>query len=165
MTSKTTPQVTRQDIEEFFYNEAALLDSFDFDPWLALFAPDAMHLIPPLDVRDASPQVALYLVNDDVTRLTSRVRQYQGRAMHVENPPARTRRMISNVRILSDDGTELRVTANFIVYRVRGDDVDPYIGRYENRLVRTESGLRFKERKAILDLEALHPFGKVTIIL
>jgi p-cumate 2,3-dioxygenase beta subunit len=161
----TTTLVTRQDIADFLVDEAALLDEFKFDDWLTLFMPDAHNMIPPLDVREAGPQDALYLVNDDMTRLTSRIRQYQGRAMHVENPPARTRRMVSNVRILSDDGTELKVTANFIVYRVRGDDVDPYIGRYEHRLVRTEPGLRFKERKSILDLEALRPFGKVTIIL
>jgi p-cumate 2,3-dioxygenase beta subunit len=160
-----TTQVTRQDISDFLVDEAALLDQFKFDDWLALFTPDAHNMIPPLDVREAGPRDALYLVNDDMRRLTSRVRQYQGRAMHVENPPARTRRIVSNVRILSDDGEELRVTANFIVYRVRGDDVDPYIGRYEHRLVRTDEGLRFKERKSILDLEGLRPFGKVTIIL
>lgn len=161
----TNKQVSRQEIADFLVDEAALLDEFKFDDWLTLFTPEAHNMIPPLDVRDAGPRDALYLVNDDMTRLTSRIRQYQGRAMHVENPPARTRRMIANVRILSDDGNELKVTANFIVYRVRGDDVDPYIGRYEHKLVRTASGLRFKERKAILDLEALHPFGKVTIIL
>jgi p-cumate 2,3-dioxygenase subunit beta len=165
MKTQTTAKVTRQDIEEFLFAEAALLDSFEFDPWLALFAPDAHNLIPPLDVREAGPQEALYLVNDDMNRLTSRVRQYQGRAMWVENPPARTRRMVSNVRILSDEGDQLRVTANFIVYRIRGNDVDPYIGRYQHVLVRTDAGLRFKERKSTLDLEALRPFGKVTIIL
>ena len=164
-TSAATRALTRQDIEDFFFAEAALLDKFDFDPWLALFTHDAHNLIPPLDVREQGPQDALYLVNDDMSRLTSRVRQYQGRAMWVENPPARTRRMVSNVRIVSTDGDELRVTANFIVYRIRNNDVDPYIGRYEHRLVRTAAGLRFKERKAILDLDALRPFGKVTIIL
>jgi p-cumate 2,3-dioxygenase beta subunit len=165
MTTPATAAVTRQDIEAFLVDEAALLDTFDFDPWLELFAADAHNLIPPLDLREAGPQDALYLVNDDMTRLTSRVRQYQGRAMWVENPPARTRRMVSNVRILSDDGRQLKVTANFVVYRVRGTDVDPYVGRYEHLLLRTDAGLRFKERKAILDLEALRPFGKVTIIL
>ena len=165
MKTQTAAKVTRQDIEEFLFAEAALLDNFEFDPWLALFTPDAHNLIPPLDLREAGPQEALYLVNDDMNRLTSRVRQYQGRAMWVENPPARTRRMVSNVRILSDEGDQLHVTANFIVYRIRGNDVDPYIGRYQHVLVRTDAGLRFKERKSTLDLEALRPFGKVTIIL
>lgn len=165
MSTQTTSQVTRQDVEEFLFHEAGLLDNFDFDPWLALFTPEAHNLIPPLDLREATSQDALYLVNDDMARLASRVRQYQGRAMWVENPPARTRRLISNARILFDDGHELKVTANFVVYRVRGNDVDPYVGRYEHRLVRTDDGLRYKERKSILDLEALRPFGKVTIIL
>lgn len=165
MTNATTARVTRQDMETFLFDEAALLDNFDFDPWLALFMPDAHSLIPPLDLREAGPQDALYMVNDDMNRLTSRVRQYQGRAMWVENPPARTRRLISNTRILPAEGDLLKVTANFVVYRIRGNDVDPYVGRYEHLLVQTVDGLRFRERKAILDLEALRPFGKVTIIL
>jgi len=157
--------VSRSDVEEYLFEEAALLDNFNFDPWLELFLPESHNLIPPLDVREASAQEALYLVNDDYARLTSRVRQYQGRAMWVENPPARTRRMISNVRIVSQDDIQLRITANFIVYRIRNTEVDPYIGRYEHTLYKTESGLRYKERKSILDLEALRPFGKITIIL
>jgi p-cumate 2,3-dioxygenase subunit beta len=84
----------------------------------------------------------------------------------LENPPSRTRRLISNVRILATDGETVRVAANFVVYRMRVEQVDTYVGRYEYTLVRGNDGaLRIRRRRAILDLEALRPHGKVSIIL
>jgi p-cumate 2,3-dioxygenase beta subunit len=163
MNTRTT--IARPDIEDFLFAEAALLDELKLEDWLKLFLDEAHYKVPALDVREASDQDSLYLVSDNMSRLRSRVRQYQGRAMWVENPPSRTRRMVTNVRIVSADASEIRVAANFVVYRVRDDLVDAYIGRYEHVLVPTEAGLRFKERKAILDLEALRPHGKISIIL
>jgi p-cumate 2,3-dioxygenase beta subunit len=163
MNTRTT--IARPDIEDFLFAEAALLDELKLEDWLKLFLDEAHYKVPALDVREASDQDSLYLVSDNMSRLRSRVRQYQGRAMWVENPPSRTRRIVTNVRILSADASEIRVAANFVVYRVRDDLVDAYIGRYEHVLVPTEAGLRFKERKAILDLEALRPHGKISIIL
>ena len=41
------------EIEEFLIQEAALLDEWRLEEWLALMAPDARYLVPPLDVPDA----------------------------------------------------------------------------------------------------------------
>jgi p-cumate 2,3-dioxygenase beta subunit len=43
--------------------------------------------------------------------------------------------------------------------------MDTYVGRYEYVLERRDGGLKIRERKAILDLEALQPSGKLSIIL
>jgi p-cumate 2,3-dioxygenase beta subunit len=88
-----------------------------------------------------------------------------GRHTWAENPPSRTRRMIANVRVRDDDGTTVHATANFVVYRLRHELIDTYVGRYEHCFVRTGDGFRFRRRKAILDLEALRPHGKVSFIL
>jgi p-cumate 2,3-dioxygenase beta subunit len=48
---------------------------------------------------------------------------------------------------------------------MRYELVDTYIGRYEYTLVQRDGGLKIRERRAILDLEALRPHGKVSIIL
>ena len=57
------------------------------------------------------------------------------------------------------------MTANFIVYRIRMEQMDTYVGRYEYQLVRHSGQLKIRERRAILDLDALRPQGKVSIIL
>lgn len=158
-------KISRIEIEDFLITETALLDARRLDEWLALFLPEAQYLVPSLDQPDITHQESLFLVADDMKRLRSRVRQFQGRAMWVENPPARTRHMVSNVRIVEVTPEHIHVTANFVVYRIRNDVVDPYIGHYEHLLVPRDGSFLFKERKAVLDLEALRPFGKISIIL
>jgi p-cumate 2,3-dioxygenase beta subunit len=63
------------------------------------------------------------------------------------------------------EGETVRVTANFAVYRVRMEQLDTYVGRYEYALVWRDGQLKIRERRAILDLESLRPQGKVSIIL
>ncbi|MGE0253579.1 MAG: aromatic-ring-hydroxylating dioxygenase subunit beta [Alphaproteobacteria bacterium] len=155
----------RAEVEDFLYAEAALLDTWDLETWLALFTEDGCYLMPSLDAPDGTPENSLYLISDDRARLGSRVKQLLGRHTWAENPVSRTRRIVGNVRIRHDDGETLRVTANFAVYRLRHEMVDNYVGRYEHELVRTKGGLRFRVRKAILDLEALRPHGKVSFIV
>jgi p-cumate 2,3-dioxygenase subunit beta len=158
-------KMSRVEVEDFLIGETALLDAFKLDEWLGLFLPDAQYLVPSLDRPNDTEQESLYLVADDMRRLKSRVHQFKGRAMWVENPPSRTRHMLSNVRIVEVTPEHIHVTANFVVYRIRNEVVDPYIGHYEHLLVPVDGSFRFKERKAVLDLEALRPFGKVSIIL
>ena len=161
----TFKTISRIAVEDFLIAETALLDELKLTEWLSLFLPEAQYLIPSLDRPESSPRESLYLVADDIRRLKSRVQQFQGRAMWVENPPSRTRHMLSNVRIVEATPDHIHVSANFVVYRIRGDVVDPYVGHYEHLLVPEDGSFRFKLRKAVLDLEALRPFGKISIIL
>jgi p-cumate 2,3-dioxygenase subunit beta len=157
--------ITRQAVEDFLYEEAALLDEWRLDEWLALLTEDATYEVPSTDTPDGDPRITLSLIADDKTRIRSRVAQLLGKSAWAENPPSRTRRMISNVRVLQADAEAIHVTANFVVYRLRFEHMDTYIGRYEYTLVQRDGRLKIRARKAILDLEALRPHGKVSFIL
>ena len=157
--------ITRQAIEDFLYEEAALLDEWRLDEWLELLTEDATYEVPSTDTPDGDPQNTLFLIADDKTRIRSRVEQLLGKSAWAENPPSRTRRMISNVRLRQVDGEHLYVTANFVVYRMRFEHMDTYVGHYEYILVHRDGRLKIRARKAILDLEALRPHGKVSFIL
>jgi p-cumate 2,3-dioxygenase beta subunit len=154
----------REEVEVFLYEEAQLLDAWKLSEWLALFAPNGRYLIPSLGEPDATSQESLYLVCDDSLRLKSRVQQLLGRSAWAENPPSRTRHLVSNVLAYPQDDI-LRVAANFVIYRMRHELIDTYIGRYEHQLTRIDGELRFLVRKTVLDLEALRPHGKVSFIL
>ena len=159
------PTVTRAQIEDFLYAEAALLDEWRLQEWLELLTEDVTYSVPATDVPEGDAKSTLFIIADDALRVRSRVRQLLGKSAWAENPRSRTRRLISNVRIRETDGDTIRVTANFAVYRMRMDQVDTYVGRYEYTLVQRDGRLKIRERKAILDLEALRPHGKVSIIL
>jgi p-cumate 2,3-dioxygenase beta subunit len=156
---------TRAAIEDFLFAEAALLDEWRLDEWLALFTDDATYSVPSTDAPDAEPSDTLFLIADDAARLRSRVEQLLGKTTWSESPHARTRRLLSNVRIRRSDGTRVWVTANFAVYRMRTNQTATYVGRYEYVLERRPSGLRIQHRRAILDLESLRDVGKISFIL
>jgi p-cumate 2,3-dioxygenase subunit beta len=153
------------EIGEFLYAEAALLDAWRLEEWLALMAPDARYLVPPLDAPDADDRDTLFLIADDRRTLASRVRQLLSGTTWAENPRSRTRRLITNVRLLEADDQKACVTANFAVWRFQHEQTDVYVGRYVNLLVRGAAGLMFRERRAELDLETLRPHGKLSFIL
>jgi len=157
--------ITREQIEDFLYAEAALLDEWRLQEWLELLTEDVTYAVPATDAPEGDARNTLFLVADDTVRIRSRVKQLLGKSAWAENPRSRTRRLISNVRIRETNGETIRVTANFIVYRMRVDQVDTYVGRYEYTLVQRDGQLKIRERKAILDLETLRPQGKVSIIL
>ncbi len=157
--------LTRGEVEEFLYHETALLDEWRLEEWLALVAEGGRYLVPALNLPHSDASSTLFLVADDHVSLKSRVRQLMGRSTWAENPRSRTRHLVSNVRVLESDPGAALVTANFVVWRFQSGNADAYVGRYLHRLVRTEAGLRFTERRCELDMEALRPHGKLSIIL
>jgi p-cumate 2,3-dioxygenase subunit beta len=159
------PVFSRGEIEEFLIHEAALLDEWRLEEWLALMAPDARYLVPPLDDPDADHHHTLFLIADDRRTLASRVRQLLSGTTWAENPRSRTRRLLTNVRLLAVNNGEAHVTANFAVWRFQHEQTDVYVGQYRHVLVRGPSGLLFRERRAVLDLETLRPHGKLSFIL
>jgi p-cumate 2,3-dioxygenase beta subunit len=157
--------VTRQEVEDLLFAEAAMLDEWRLNEWLDLLTDDATYQVPPTDAPGGDAKNTLFLIADDALRIRSRVKQLSGKSAWAENPHSRTRRMISNVRVLESAGEDIRVAANFVVYRMRHELVDTYVGRYEYVLVKRDGRLKIRQRKAILDLEALRPHGKVSFIL
>lgn len=155
----------QREVEAFLFQEAALLDDWRLDEWVELFTDDARYVVPATDAREGDLRETLSIINDDMARLRGRVERLKSRHAHREFPWSRTRRLITNVRITEATQEEIRVTASFLVYRIRSGHVDPLIGRYDYTLRRIDGGLKVAYRKATLDLEALHPHGTISIIL
>ena len=97
--------ITRQQVEDFLFAEADLLDSWKLNEWLALFDPErGGYYIPTMDAPNADHTKALYLIADDMVRLKSRVAQLLSGTTWAEKPPSRTNHLISNVRITVQEG-------------------------------------------------------------
>ena len=159
-------QVTRQQVEDFLYHEAALLDAWRLDEWLALLTDDARYHVPSNEAPNADPAATLFMVADDIHRIKARVLRLQDPHAHAEYPHSRTRRMISNVRISERNDAELRVEANFVVYRFRREErIREYVGAYRY-LLRIENGrLKIAQRDAVIDALELGSLGSVSFIL
>jgi p-cumate 2,3-dioxygenase beta subunit len=159
-----TAPTLREQVEEFLYREAALLDAWRLDEWLGLFTADARYFVPTTDLPDGDPRQDLVFIDDDRVRLRARVERLKSRHGHREYPSSRTRHFISNIRI-KVEADAIVVTSSFIVYRFRLGESAPYIGWYEHRLKQVDGELKIQLRKAVLDMEALSEHGAVSIIL
>lgn len=161
-----TARITRAEVEELLFREAALLDEWRLDEWLTLLTTDARYEVPPNDRPDADPASTLFTIADDIDRIRGRVTRLKDKDAHAESPRSRTRRMISNVRVVGRNAGELRVEANFVVYRFRRDGgVREYVGRYRYVLRPERGALRIARRQAVLDAMELGSMGLVSFIL
>ena len=159
-------EVTRAEVEDFLYREAALLDEWKLEEWLGLMADDATYLVPPNDHPEASSANTLFTLADDIVRIRERVKRLMSPECHAEYPHSRTRRMISNVRILGTDGDLVTVAANFVCYRFRRfERLREYVGAYRFVLKREGRDFRIKERRVVIDAHELGSLGSVSFIL
>jgi p-cumate 2,3-dioxygenase beta subunit len=166
--STTAPTETRLlqrlEAEDFLIQEAAILDEWRLDDWLALFTNDARYVVPSTDRPDGDPAHDLTLIDDDYLRLTWRVNRLKSRHAHREFPWSRTRRLVTNVRVLDAHDGVIEVTASVLLHRFRHGQADTFVGRYLTTLLRTDDRLRIRYRRAELDLERLSPNGALSMV-
>jgi p-cumate 2,3-dioxygenase subunit beta len=156
--------VCRQQVEDFLYAEAALLDAWRLDDWLSLFDEDAKYEVPCNDAVGGDPARDLMLIDDNYARLTARVARLNSRHAHREFPHSRTNHQVFNVRV-DGSGDEISVTASFTVWRFRAGRSGCYVGRYRYRLRRIDGRFRIAFKRAELDMTDLRGVAEVAIIL
>ncbi|MBC7162330.1 aromatic-ring-hydroxylating dioxygenase subunit beta [Immundisolibacter sp.] len=157
--------LTRADVEDFLYHEAALLDDWKTMEWAELFTEDGEYLVPPMDIPDADKAEALFIINDDHHRLVQRAKRLTRRTAHVEFPHSKVRHTIHNVRILEQDEAGLTVASNQVVYRAKRQNLDTFVCHTIHKLVRTADGLRIRSKRVMLDIDGLRPHGMISAIL
>ena len=158
--------VSRAEIEDLLYREAALLDEWRLEEWLQMLTDDAAYYVPPNDHPDGDHLTTLFILADDIVRIRERVKRLMSPECHAEYPHSRTRRLISNVRIVGTDGDLVTVAANFICNRFRRyERVREYVGGYRYLLRRGGDGFRIKERRVLIDAHELGGLGSVSFIL
>jgi p-cumate 2,3-dioxygenase beta subunit len=157
--------VTRQQVEDFLYNEADLLDEWKLMEWADLFTEDGTYLIPTTDNLEGDYQSTLYFVADERYRIVQRAKRLLKKEAHVEYPHSRTRHLFSNIRLLETGDDFVRVKCNFVTCRTKREILDAYVGQIYSQLVVRDEKLKIREKKVILDLDGLRPQGKVSIIL
>jgi len=153
----------RQEVEEFLYAEADLLDTWQVEEWLKLFTDDCHYWVPS-NADDQDPQTETSLVYDDYLALEDRVLRLLSPAAHSQTPRSRTRRVIGNLRVEAGDGDEVHATANFMLHEARLNRERVVGGRYEYVLRREGGSWRIRRKKAALVNNNV-PLHNFTILL
>ena len=109
--SETQALMERQfSVEQFYYDEAAMLDSRNYADWIKLFADDTHYFMPvrrtmtsnELEKEFTQPG-SIAFFDDDKAALEARIRKLDTGYAWAEDPPSRTRHLITNVRVVRDD--------------------------------------------------------------
>jgi 3-phenylpropionate/cinnamic acid dioxygenase small subunit len=159
-------------IEKFLYGEARLLDERRFTEWLDLLTDDIRYWMPARTTRyaagtkalsvldksrDRSDELAregeMTLLDDTKETLAMRVARLDTGLAWSEDPPSRTRHMITNIEVEDGDiADEVRVHSNFITHRNRLErEVDFFVGCREDVLRNVDGAWKIAQRKIILD--------------
>ena len=157
-----------REIEDFFYNEADLLDERDYDRWLELLAEDIVYWMPMRKnvsysnrSNDITAENDVAWFHDDKDTLRKRVKQIQTGVHWADEPISRVSHLITNVRLAEPivslgEGEKTTTKCRFIVYRNRlEDETDLLVGRREDTLIRSSGSLKITRRKIILDQSVL----------
>jgi len=147
----------RLEFEELLYYEAWLLDHDRLEEWLALCA-EQVHYWAPIRTNiargreDWSRPLQLMHLDEDKASLTMRVQRIRTGAAHADEPPARVRHLVSNVRVLDGNDKVATVTSNFIVFKSRrGREESLFVGCREDRWRRIDGTWKLEERLIVLD--------------
>lgn len=149
------------EVQQFLFREARLLDERRFEEWLDLFADDAVYWMPGRknpwrsgDVTDSINKPGeLAVFEDNKNTLTTRVARLRTGSAWAEEPPSRTRHLITNVEVEQDeDASQLRVRSNFIVYRAQLEsDKDFFVGKRDDMLRRVGNEWKIAKRTLIME--------------
>jgi 3-phenylpropionate/cinnamic acid dioxygenase small subunit len=163
-------------VEQFLYREARLLDERRFHDWLGLLTHDIHYWMASRTNRYPRSSKAIAILNpdryveedvtgadelglfdEDIKTLTARVARLDTGMAWAEDPPSRTRHLITNIEVMPNaSGTEVTVHCNFIVYRSRGEtEQDFYVGAREDRLRRVDDAWKIARRRLVLDQNVL----------
>jgi 3-phenylpropionate/cinnamic acid dioxygenase small subunit len=146
---------------DWLNNESALLDDQRHHEWLELLHPDLEYRLPIRQTRErqngpgfSDEGMHMY---EDVSSLTMRVKRLDTEYAWAEDPPSRSRRFVSNVRVSKNGDGELHVTSNLLIYRGRLDTVeyDLVTGERRDVLVPVDGELKLRSRTVLLDHSTL----------
>jgi p-cumate 2,3-dioxygenase beta subunit len=152
-------------IEDFIYQESALLDAWRLDEWFALFEVGGTYHVPTTGGQmDDDPDQKLFYIADDYVRLRERVVRLNNKAAHAEYPRSSVQHSNTNIRITAADGVVCTAECNFIVHRARRRTVDTFFGRTRYRLNCESEKFKILSKRCCLGMDILYP-GKISIIL
>ena len=142
-------RATLEDVTQFIYREARLQDEHRYDEWEALWTDDGVYWVP-ANGDGGDPEQVMSIIYDNRSRIGLRIQQYHTGKRFSQSPQSRLRRLVSNVEVLEDDGREIVVASNAMIYesQTRGDVV--WAARNEYRLRRVGEGLRMARKKVML---------------
>ncbi len=159
----------KDEIEQFLYQEAELLDERRFEEWLDFVTEDIRYWMPmrrnvkfgELDREFTREGHDINWFDEGKDTLVRRVNQILTGVHWAEEPLSRVCHSVSNIQILDatpslSQPTEVSIKCRFLVYRNRVEtETDILVGKREDTLRNVNGQWKIAQRKIILDQNVL----------
>ncbi len=159
----------KDEIEQFLYQEAELLDERRFEEWLDFLTEDIRYWMPmrrnvkfgELDREFTREGHDINWFDEGKDTLVRRVSQILTGVHWAEEPLSRVCHSVSNIQILDatpslSQPTEVSIKCRFLVYRNRVEtETDILVGKREDTLRNVNGQWKIAQRKIILDQNVL----------
>ncbi len=150
---------TREDLVEFVYHEARLIDEKRFDEWYDLFTEDAWYWIPLVpDQQDAVVHTSL--MYEDKLLLKLRIERLRHPRSHSQRPESRCLHVLQRPEVERTDADkgEHLVRTSFFYVETRGDEQQVYGATAFHTLVVEDGRVRIRQKRVnILNCDAALP--------
>lgn len=152
----------QHEITQFLFAEAEALDEWRLRDWLGMLTDDVVYQVPiriHKEVGDDGNRVTGVMTNsfhldESRTSLEMRVERVETGFAWAEEPPTRTRHLVSNIRIRDGEAPDTAaVRSNLLLYHTRWDRPDYTVLSAERHdvLRRVDGGWRLARRWAVPD--------------
>jgi 3-phenylpropionate/cinnamic acid dioxygenase small subunit len=147
-------------IVEFLYDEAAVLDQLRYHDWMALLAEDLSYTAPLRITRQGRERDKTVIrttqhYDEDYASIKGRVERLDTKSAWAEDPPSRTRRFVTNVRVWETAApNEFEVESYLLLTRSRYEHFElAELSCVRRDLLRTNAGGGFKlaRREIVID--------------
>lgn len=150
-------------ILEAYYDEAAMLDELRFADWTEWLAKDVRYTAPQrltVSLADQAQSIdrSVMHFDEDFKMIAARVRRLHGNSAFAEDPPSRTRRLVTNIRVeMTGSDEEYAVSSYFLLTRSRFQQSTMAVLSGERRDLIRDLGDRFElaRRESIIDQSVL----------
>jgi 3-phenylpropionate/cinnamic acid dioxygenase small subunit len=153
----TNTELVVSECAAFLYREAELLDANRFPEWIELLTEDLEYEVPirltrERTARDREFSPTGYHMLETRGSLQLRVNRLLTEHAWAEDPPSRTTRLVTNVRLAALDGESASVNSNLLLYRSQGDgvDYDLIAGARRDVLRRVDGDWKLARRRVLL---------------
>ena len=146
--------ITREQVIDFIYDEARMLDEGRYDAWLALWLPDG-HYWMPLDYAQTDPINVTSLMYEDLFMLKLRVERLNGARTFSQKPKSRCHHVIQRpfVDELSGDAAQTTTFMHYVETRLDEQQLLALTAKHELAVV--DGALRIANKRVdILNCDA-----------
>ncbi|GAB2187777.1 aromatic-ring-hydroxylating dioxygenase subunit beta [Roseibium sp. LAB1] len=154
--------VSREEVIDFIYDEARMLDEGRYSEWLSLWLEDG-HYWMPLDYKQTDPHLVTSLLFEDMFMLRLRVERLNGARTFSQKPKSRCHHVIQRPFIDEMDGDRIITNTSMHYVETRLDEQFLLALTATHELKVVDGAIRIADKRVdILNCDAA--FGNIQLL-